>query len=361
MSAPTLPTIDADIRRAQTLPGAFYADPVWYRRQCERLFPHTWHLHPTWDRPRADEVQPWNLLAGCLDEPLLWTRGADTLHLVSNVCTHRGFVIVDRPGTLKGLRCGYHGRRFDLAGRMLGAPAFEQALDFPSPGCDLPHVPFAAWHGLLAASLAPRVPWAELVAPIEARLSWLPWAELRPAPELGRDYQVAAPWALYCDNYLEGLHIPFVHPGLNRALDWDAYETELLPHGVLQIGRTEDPAAAFSAPPGHADHGRHVAAYYWFLFPSTMINVYPWGVSVNVLVPQGPAHTRVVYLTAVWDESRREHGAGAGLDDVEHEDELVVERTARGARARLYERGRYSPTHELGVHHFHRLLLAALA
>ena len=48
------------------------------------------------------------------------------------------------------------------------------------------------------------------------------------------------------------------------------------------------------------------------------------------------------------------------MDRVEREDEVIVESVQRGTRAHLYERGRYSPTREQGVHHFHRLLSAAL-
>jgi len=33
----------------------------------------------------------------------------------------------------------------------------------------------------------------------------------------------------------------------------------------------------------------------------------------------------------------------------------------RGVRSRYYRHGRYSPTRERGVHHFHRMLCAALA
>jgi choline monooxygenase len=42
------------------------------------------------------------------------------------------------------------------------------------------------------------------------------------------------------------------------------------------------------------------------------------------------------------------------------EDEAVVEATHRGLRSRLYDRGRYSPTQEAGVHHFHRILAREL-
>ena len=42
------------------------------------------------------------------------------------------------------------------------------------------------------------------------------------------------------------------------------------------------------------------------------------------------------------------------------DDEAVVEAVQRGIRSRLYVRGRYSPTREQGVHHFHRLFAAAM-
>jgi choline monooxygenase len=49
-----------------------------------------------------------------------------------------------------------------------------------------------------------------------------------------------------------------------------------------------------------------------------------------------------------------------GLDRVEREDEVIVESVQRGTRAKLYERGRYSPARETGVHRFHQLLVQAL-
>jgi choline monooxygenase len=58
----------------------------------------------------------------------------------------------------------------------------------------------------------------------------------------------------------------------------------------------------------------------------------------------------------VSDESKRDAGAGAGLDRVELEDEEIVEQVQRGVESRLYDRGRYSPSGEVGTHHFHRLL-----
>jgi choline monooxygenase len=58
----------------------------------------------------------------------------------------------------------------------------------------------------------------------------------------------------------------------------------------------------------------------------------------------------------VLDPAKRNRGAGGDLDRVEREDEEIVEQVQKGVRSRLYDRGRYSPLREAGVHHFHRLL-----
>ena len=66
------------------------------------------------------------------------------------------------------------------------------------------------------------------------------------------------------------------------------------------------------------------------------------------------------FLAFVRDESKLGKGAGAGLVQVEKEDEQVVEAVQRGIRSRHYTHGRYSVTREQGTHHFHRLIAAAM-
>jgi len=39
-----------------------------------------------------------------------------------------------------------------------------------------------------------------------------------------RDYVVECNWKVYVDNYLEGYHLPLVHPSLMRELDYVARE-----------------------------------------------------------------------------------------------------------------------------------------
>ncbi len=349
--------IDPDIRRASTLPAEVYRDPAIHRRQVDRLFPRTWHVVAR-DEEVAERGRcvPFTLLPGCLDEPLVLTRDDEGARCLSNVCTHRGNLVVNAPCTQQTLRCRYHGRRFSLDGRFAHMPEFEGVADFPSKRDDLPRIPLESFGPLLFCALDPHASLAECMAPLRERLAGLPLDRARFDPKTSRDYTVDANWALYCDNYLEGFHVPFVHPGLTETLDYGSYTTETFPHGSLQVGIAKEGEPAFELPREHRDFGRRVAGYYYWLFPCTMINAYPWGLSVNVVRPMSVDRTLVAFWSFVWDASKREKGAGADLHRVELEDEEVVCAVQRGVRSRLYQRGRYSPTREAGVHHFHRLL-----
>jgi choline monooxygenase len=356
-------SIAEDIRRAETLPAAAYADPQWFAAARERIFARSWQLVGDADRLRTPgAVEPVTLLEGMLDEPLLLARGEDdALSCLSNVCTHRGALVCEHAGVERFLRCRYHGRRFALDGRFLSMPEFEEAAGFPRPQDDLPRLPLERWGKLLFTSLDPAFPCADWLAELDRRAGWLPLDEAVFDPGRSRDYLVRAHWALYCDNYLEGFHIPFVHPSLAEAVDYGTYRTELFPYSSLQVAQSRGGKEVFTPPEGHPDHGQPIAAWYFFLFPNLMVNVYPWGLSINVVKPLAPDRTRVSFLTWIWDESRLGKGAGAALDRVEREDEVVVESVQRGIAGRLYHRGRYSPTREQGVHHFHRLLTRFLA
>lgn len=354
----TLFTIEADITRAHTLDKSFYLDPAVYAQARERLFARSWQwLGDLGDVSAPGSASPRDVLPGLLDEPLLLVRDdAGVLRCMSNVCTHRGNRLVQAPCRTSQLRCGYHSRRFGLDGRMQFMPGFEGACNFPSKADDLPVAPFGAFGGHGWASIAPLFPLQDLLAEMQTRLGWLPIESFRPEPSLSRDYSFDAHWALYVENYLEGLHIPFVHPGLSSTLDLFGYHYELGRGAVLQLARARDGEAAFDLPASSPEHGQRIAAYYWWLFPNLMLNFYPWGLSLNLVQPLGPARTRVLFRSFVADDSLLGSGAGGALHDVEMEDEAVVLGVQQGIRSRLYSAGRYSPQHEIGVHHFHRLV-----
>jgi choline monooxygenase len=354
--------IDADVTRAETPPGRFYCDPAVLERAKERVFAPSWQIAADLgDVEEKGSIRPFVLHEGLLDEPIVLTRDeSGALHALSNVCTHRGNVVAESACKRKSLVCGYHGRRFDLDGKFRTMPGFEEAKGFPRPEDDLAKAGVATWGRLVFASTKPERPFAEWLSDVRQRLGWIAVDELRFDAERSREYEVNANWALYCDNYLEGFHIPFVHASLAATIELEEYTTELYERSSVQIALAKDGEEAFEPPPSSPDHGKRIAGFYWFVFPNLMLNFYPWGLSINVVRPRCVDKTRVSFLTYVGDRSKLDRGAGAGLDRVEHEDEAVVESVQRGLRSSLYTRGRYSPKHERAVHHFHRLLLERL-
>ncbi len=355
-------TVDPRLEQASTLPSAFYKDPAYFELSKDRIFSRSWQWIGDLDAVKVPgAVWPQTLLEACLDEPVVVTRDTqDKLHVLSNVCTHRGMLVAENPGNERFLRCRYHGRRFGLDGRFQSMPEFEGVCHFPSDRDHLPRIDFDTWGPFLFLNLAPQGPLDQYLRPIEERLSWFPVHELRLSPEHSRDYLVKANWALYCDNYLEGFHIPFIHAALNEALDYGDYTIELLPHGALQIATSKGSEGIFDLPKDSPDTGRKISAYYYWMFPNLMLNFYPWGLSVNVLKPQSHEMTRVCFRCYVLDPSKMNVGAGAELDRVEREDEVVVEGVQKGVKSRFYDRGRFSVAREGAVHHFHRMIADAL-
>jgi choline monooxygenase len=350
--------ISGDIRDAFTLPSAFYSDEEAFNRSKDGIFAQSWQLAGDGNLlgPTVNSY-PFTLLEGFVDEPLLITSDSEhNIACISNVCTHRGNLVVEHPGKRKKLVCGYHGRRFDLSGKFEYMPEFDEALNFPAECDNLTRITLEKWNQFLFVNLLGDVPFKSIREALDERIGFLPVSDFKFDATKSRDYLVKAHWALYCDNYLEGFHIPFVHHDLNTALDYSTYNTILYDYANLQIGYSSDGTEVFDLPDGHPDYGQEVAAYYYWIFPNLMLNFYPWGLSVNIVRPLSVDLTKVSFHTYIYDESKVEQSAGALLDKVEREDEAVVENVHKGLKSRFYDRGRFSPTREQGVHHFHKLL-----
>ena len=287
-------------------------------------------------------------------EPMLLTRD-DGIRCLSNVCTHRGMLVATEGCSATTLRCGYHGRTFGLDGCFRNMPEFDGVESFPTASDNLVEFALRRWKGLLFAGTEPSR-FENCLDELESRVGWMPIESFEHDPSRHRSYDIDANWALYVDNYLEGFHIPYVHGDLHEELDYDSYRTELFEGGVLQVGIARGGEACFELPESSPDHDQRIAAYYYWLYPGVMLNFYPWGLSVNLVIPLSVGRTRIVYHGFVWDRSKLGRGAGGDLDKVEAEDQGIVEATQRGVAAGAYDRGRYSPTKETGIHHFHRML-----
>ena len=200
--------------------------------------------------------------------PVCWTSRrcscgtAQAPCMSSNVCTHRGNILVKEAGKASHLRCGYHSRRFDLAGHMTFMPEFQDAMNFPSADDDLPAVPFDTWAGHGFAALDPAALLMAVLGDMAERLHGVPVATFRHDPVQDRDYSVHAHWALYVENYLEGFQDPFVHAALNEAVDYASYTDERFRYLILQraLARPGEPAFEPSDPAKPTDASRPFTA-----------------------------------------------------------------------------------------------------
>ncbi len=348
--------IDERIQRAATLPARVYSDPAVLDAEQERIFAASWQLVG-----RSEQVaRPGDFFTGRIGrEEILVVRDGETLRALSNVCRHRAGPVAAGAGTCRAFSCGYHGWSYGLDGRLLGTPELDGIEDFRRGEVALPPFRADAWIGLVFAHLDPAAP--ALAAILEAlgpRLESRGLAEMRPA--FRRDWTLDCNWKVYVDNYLEGYHIPVVHPGLMKELDYGAYRTETFRAHSLQIA----PIRRREGGPLRSDTGGE--AEYWWIWPNLMLNVYPDNFSTNLIVPMGPGRTLTVFEWCFRDPTRADVAEKVrqtvGFSaEIQREDIAVCEAVQRGLGSATYERGRYSPRRETGVHHFHRLWADAMA
>jgi choline monooxygenase len=173
-----------------------------------------------------------------------------------------------------------------------------------------------------------------------------------------RDYPVAANWKAYVDNYLEGYHIPLVHPALDRELDSRAYVTRLAPHRVLQFAPVRPATATY-----YRDGAGDGQAYYYWLYPNIMLNIYEGLLQTNVVIPIDTHNTVVRFewfaRPPLPDPSQdaRFQELLRFTEQIQIEDATICETVQRNFGSLAFQAGRYSVEREAGLHMFHRLVL----
>jgi choline monooxygenase len=349
------------IESALALPAPCCVDPSTQQRERTTVFARGWQLvaHSAQLDGAGDHV-----VAEIGGVPLLLVRGEaeagsarGPLRALHNVCRHRAGPLATCDGRgARALVCRYHGWTYALDGRLRGAPEMQGAPDFALDAVCLPQAAVAEWQGLVFAALAPQAPFADLVAGIDARLTR---ALDGYRFERRVSYEIACNWKVYVDNFLEGYHLPRVHPALNRLLDVRSYRTELARWHSLQWS----PMDATQGPYGNAGDGSAAVALYYWLWPNTMLNVLPGRLQTNRVVPLSPERCRVDfdYFYPPDADAALRAGDLAFADEVQAEDIAICEAVQRGLASGSYVAGRLNPTLETGVWHFQELLRAAYA
>jgi choline monooxygenase len=359
-SAPALDAIDAaalasrPLARAETIPSAWYTDPRFHAIDSELVFARTWQ-----NVGHADQVatEGQHLVATVADDPVIVVRGRDgVLRAFFNVCRHRGGPLALEDGCTRALQCKYHGWTYLLDGTLRGVPAMDRTELFDRADFALVPLRVETWQGLVFVNLdGAAAPLETFVAGITERIAPLRLDRLRFTHEVR--YTVEANWKVYVDNYLEGYHVPYVHPELVKLYDYQNYVTETFDWYSLQYSPLTGDNTLYSRN-GGGD------AFYYCLFPNFMLNILPGRLQTNHVRPLGAGRCEVVFRyfhdeADSPDARRRIDEDVAYSDAVQAEDAGICAQVQRGLGSRAYDRGRFSVKYEAGVHHFQELLRGA--
>lgn len=327
----------------RALPPRLYHDHAVYERERSTIWSREWvvlGVAAELERPGsyvATDLGGWPVFA--LVAP---TGGLRAFH---NVCPHRAGVIVwPGAGVAGNLVCRYHGWAFAWDG------ALRRARDFgagPEPGGDYCLAPIRVerWRNLVWANLDPDAPpLARALGGFVDECAEFPIERLRYGGRRVRD--LACNWKTYADNYLEGYHIPVLHPGLSRSLDMSTYAVDV----------PEDSYCVHRANP--AD-GSPASGRWLFRYPNLALNVYADGMNVERICPVDARRTTVVYDYFFADADDSEamiEMSNAVLD----EDQAICEAVQRNLEAGVYRPGPLSPKHEQALAWFQRRVSAAV-
>jgi choline monooxygenase len=347
---PTLP-----LDRAHTIPNSWYFDRGVYDLECRTAFAG-WQPVGRLDQLPGLGSYVTTDVAG---EPVAVVRDGDTLRAFHNVCRHRAApVLTEVCGTATKLRCRYHGWTYDLAGRLRGAPEFEGVADFCRDDFGLVPLTVDTWGPTVwVHPEGPTLPLADFLRPLPERTAGLGIDRLRWAGR--REYELACNWKVYVDNFLDGgYHVHTVHPGLSGVLDYAKYQTLTFAHTSVQESPLKP--AAGGAVEGAVRTGE--TAYYWWVFPNFMVNLYQGVLDTNLVLPLGPERCRVVFDFYFADGTPAEFAEQsiAVAERIQREDVGICEEVQRGLKSRSFSTGRFSVRRENGGYHFHQVLAQAL-
>ena len=339
----------APLERAETIPSTWYSDPRFHHLDLEAIFARTW-------QPVGDSGQlanPGDCIVGDVaGEPIIVVRGKDDeLRAFFNVCRHRGGPLAVKDGNVQMLQCRYHGWTYRLDGMLRGVPHWDRVELFEKKDYGLIPVRHAVWEGQVFVSLGEPAPIESHFAEIRERAAPLRLGSLKFARRV--DYEVRANWKVYVDNFLEGYHVPHVHPELMKLYDFQSYKTEVNQTYSLQHSPLSSEESIYS-------NGRGEAVYYQ-VFPNFMLNILPNRLQTNVVVPIAADRCRVVFR--YYYDDIESSAARKKIDDdlaysdkVQQEDMEICERVQQGLQSRASDRGRFSVEFEGAVYHFQKQL-----
>jgi choline monooxygenase len=317
-----------------------YRDPVQHAIERKEIFARSWLFMAHASELGAEGDAVAATIAGY---PLVAVRSGDTIKAFHNVCRHRAGPLVDgdRANCAGGLVCKYHGWAYTLDGRLRNARDFGAASGFDPRQFGLFPLKVETWrHFVFVNADLDAAPLAHAMAPLDRRLGQRDFSGLVHAER--RTHDIACNWKIYVENYLEGYHIPNVHPMLDAQVD------------ALQYKVSVDGAICFHDAPPKEKGGSVYDGVWAFALPHLGFNSYgDDGLMMERMVPLGVSSTRLVYdyylPPAVAADVQAKQRILSTSAVVTAEDKWICEKVQANIDAGIYDHGVLSPKHEAGV------------
>ena len=347
--------VDRPLREASTLPGPLFSDPAVYEREVERLFRRSWQCIGREEEIAGPGAFRTVEVAG--SGVLVLRNRQGELKAFHNVCRHRGTRLVEEAegNGLARLLCPYHAWTYDLDGRLLGTPHMQDAKGFDRAKSGLYPVALRTWRGFVFVNLSPKPePLERTLGGLIARTANYPLESLRRTHRVV--YEIAANWKLVVQNANECYHCPGVHPQLVKITPYRSGEEDLRTGPVFGgwmdfvdgVRSATLSGTTTRAPfPGLSPEDLR-RVYYYVLYPSNFLSLFPDYATFDWFVPLGPDRTRLIFDVYVHrDEPDPAEDAMEFWEMTNRQDWHICEMAHLGSKTAAYFQGRYSSEEEV--------------
>ena len=370
-------TVKNKISHAHGLPNECYISDEYLNYERHKIFCDNWSvIGAASSIPEAGDAKPYDLLG----IPLIILRDQKkNVRVFHNVCSHRGFKLVDKDCKLKNLiRCPYHSWSYNFKGELVATPHVgginkHQVEGFDKNKSNLKEVRSKVWMDLIFININSNAEnFENSIKPLEKR--WSKFINksdqnlIRHAKDFGYfNMEVKSNWKFAIENYCESYHLPWIHPELNKVSNIeDHYHIEDIDGNFSGQGSNkyvqqfEGNRSFQTFPNWPSDLSQN--SEYVSLFPNVML-----GIHID--------HFYAFWLEPLENDKTREHfemyyigDESANSDEykeirkknflfwqeVMSEDIAAIEGMQKGRASPAYNGGNFSPVMDTPTHMFHK-------
>ena len=378
-----LEAVNKPIETANGLPNECYINEDYLAYEKEKVFCDKWTVIGVASSiPNPGDVKPYNLLG----IPLILIRDKKMkIRVFHNVCSHRGFKLLDKQCTLKNvLRCPYHSWSYDFNGNLVATPHIgglnnHQSEKFDKNKSHLKEVKSKVWMDIIFVNMnSNEIDFEDYIKPLENRWSKFINKEDQRLIVHSNDFgyfslDVNCNWKFAIENYCESYHLPTIHPELNKVSNInDHYHIQGPPNifagqGSEKYEQLIKGNKKFNIFPNW-QKSKLKTSEYIALFPNVMIGLHIDHFYVFWVEPLASNKTREhMQMYYVGNESAN----GKELKDLRKknsrfwkdvmlEDIRAIEGMQEGRNSPVYNGGNFSPVMDQPTHQFHKWVVGNL-